>query len=66
MVPKFSFDKRRIKFLLLEGIHANATESLAANGYANVKTLPKSLTGEALKTASEGHPFPRASGPGRN
>jgi D-3-phosphoglycerate dehydrogenase len=51
MQPRFSFDKRRIKFLFLEGIHANATETLAAHGYANVKTLPKSLTGEALKTA---------------
>jgi D-3-phosphoglycerate dehydrogenase len=51
MQPRFSFDKRRIKFLFLEGIHANATAALAANGYANVKAVPKSLTGEALKTA---------------
>ncbi|HRG54946.1 MAG TPA: NAD(P)-dependent oxidoreductase, partial [Lacunisphaera sp.] len=50
-MQKLSFDKRRIKFLLLEGIHANATSALTADGYASVRNLPKSLTGDALKAA---------------
>ena len=50
-MQRYSFDKRRIKFLFLEGIHAKATEALAARGYTNVKSLPKSLTGDALKAA---------------
>jgi D-3-phosphoglycerate dehydrogenase len=50
-MQKLSFDKRRIKFLFLEGIHAKAVETLAAHGYTNVKSLPKSLTGDALKAA---------------
>jgi D-3-phosphoglycerate dehydrogenase / 2-oxoglutarate reductase len=48
---KLSFDKRRIKFLLLEAIHAKAEEAMAAAGYTNVRSLPKSLTGDALKAA---------------
>ena len=43
MQPRFSFDKRRIKFLFLEWIHANATAALAANGYANVKAVPSRI-----------------------
>ena len=50
-MQKHSFDKRRIKFLFLEGIHANAVEVLAHDGYATVRHLPKSLTGDALKAA---------------
>jgi len=50
-MQKLSFDKRRIKFLFLEGIHANATDALARDGYTAVKNLAKSLTGDALKTA---------------
>lgn len=50
-MQKHSFDKRRIKVLLLEGIHQNAVDVLNASGYSSVKTLPKSLTGDALKTA---------------
>ena len=50
-MQKFSFDKRRIKFLFLEGIHANATTALAQGGYSTVRSLPKSLTGDALKAA---------------
>ncbi len=50
-MQKVSFDKRRIKFLFLEGIHANATEALACDGYPAVRSLPKSLTGDALKAA---------------
>lgn len=50
-MQKHSFDKRRIKVLLLEGIHQNAVDVLNASGYSSVKTLPKSLTGDALKAA---------------
>jgi D-3-phosphoglycerate dehydrogenase len=50
-MQKHSFDKRRIKVLLLEGIHQNAVDVLEASGYSSVKTLPKSLTGDALKAA---------------
>ena len=50
-MQKHSFDKRRIKFLFLEGIHANAVEVLAHDGYSTVRHLPKSLTGDALKAA---------------
>lgn len=50
-MKKLSFDKRRIKFLFLEGLHANATEALTRDGYTSVRNLPKSLTGDALKAA---------------
>ncbi len=50
-MQKHSFDKRRIKVLLLEGIHQNAVDVLNASGYSSVKTLPKSLNGDALKAA---------------
>jgi len=50
-MQKLSFDKRRIKFLFLEGIHANALDALATDGYSAVRSLPKSLTGDALKAA---------------
>ena len=50
-MQRFSFDKRRIKFLFLENIHPKATEALAASGYTNVRSLPKSLAGDALKSA---------------
>src|SRR6195952_1478737 len=50
-MEKLSFDKRRIKFLFLEGIHANATDALTRDGYSSVKNLGKSLTGDALKAA---------------
>jgi D-3-phosphoglycerate dehydrogenase len=50
-VQKLSFDKRRIKFLFLEGLHANATDALTRDGYTSVRNLTKSLTGDALKAA---------------
>lgn len=50
-MQKHSFDKRRIKVLLLEGIHQNAIDVLNASGYSSIKLLPKSLTGDALKAA---------------
>ena len=50
-MQKLSFDKRRIKYLFLEGIHAKASEALATAGYTALKSLPKSLAGDALKAA---------------
>lgn len=50
-MEKLSFDKRRIKFLFLEGLHANATDALTRDGYTSVKNLAKSLTGDALKAS---------------
>jgi D-3-phosphoglycerate dehydrogenase len=50
-MQKLSFDKRRIKFLFLEGLHANATDALTRDGYSSVKNLAKSLTGDAFKAA---------------
>ncbi len=50
-MQKLSFDKRRIKFLFLEGVHAQATTALAQAGYTAVRNLPKSLTDDALKAA---------------
>ena len=50
-MQKLSFDKRRIKFLFLEGVHAHATAALAQAGYPAVRNLPKSLAEDALKAA---------------
>ncbi|MFT3800228.1 MAG: phosphoglycerate dehydrogenase [Burkholderiaceae bacterium] len=46
---KPSLDKAKIRFLLLEGVHPSAVESLAAAGYRNVETLPGSLPEDELK-----------------
>jgi len=43
-----SFEKRKIKFLLLEGIHPNAVTALTRAGYENVETLKTSLEGDEL------------------
>ncbi len=48
-MSKTSLDKSKIKFLLLEGIHASASEVLRRAGYSQIETLPKALQGEELK-----------------
>ncbi|HVU18858.1 MAG TPA: phosphoglycerate dehydrogenase [Candidatus Didemnitutus sp.] len=50
-MQKLSFDKGRIKVLLLEAIHPGAAEMFTRDGYSSVKILPKSLSGDALKSA---------------
>jgi D-3-phosphoglycerate dehydrogenase len=50
MVPKYSLDKRKIKILLLEGIHDSATEFFHANGYTNIESLPGSINDATLKS----------------
>ncbi len=43
-----SLDKAKIKFLLLEGIHPSAEETLRRLGYSNIETHPKALPEDAL------------------
>ena len=44
----FSLDKSKIKFLLLEGVHHSAVETLKASGYSNVEYLKAALSEEQL------------------
>lgn len=46
-----SFDKRKIKVLLLEGVHASAVETLQAAGYSNLTRLDHALQGDDLAQA---------------
>src|SRR4051812_15203414 len=43
-----SFDKNKLKFLLLEGIHQSAVRTLHAAGYTNLELLSKSLSEKEL------------------
>ena len=45
---KTSLDKAKIKFLLLEGVHQSAVDSLAIAGYTNVEYVSTALSGDAL------------------
>lgn len=44
-----SLDKRKIRFLLLEGVHQSAVDSLKAQGYTNIDYLSTSLPEDKLK-----------------
>ena len=44
-----SFRKSKIKFLLLEGVHQSALDTLNRAGYDNVEYLKTSLTEDELK-----------------
>ena len=46
-----SVAKDKLKFVLLEGIHATAQEALQRDGYTQVATSPKALAGAALTEA---------------
>ena len=46
---KTSTDKNKIKFLLLEGIHASATTVLRAAGYTQIESLGSALPDDELK-----------------
>ncbi len=46
---KTSTDKSRIKFLLLEGIHPSAVNTLRAAGYTQIESLPGALPDAELK-----------------
>jgi D-3-phosphoglycerate dehydrogenase len=57
MTPSVSFPRERIRFLLLEGVHESAVESLYRFGYTNVERLKHALTGDDLHTALKGVHF---------
>ncbi|WP_196139188.1 phosphoglycerate dehydrogenase [Aliikangiella sp. G2MR2-5] len=51
-----SFDKAKIKIVLLEGIHASAVKVFENSGYSNIVTAPKSLPFDELKsTLADAH-----------
>lgn len=50
-MSKTSLEKDRIKFLLLEGVHQTAIDTLHRNGYTNIEYHKKALAGEELKAA---------------
>ncbi len=52
-----SFDKSKLKVLLLEGIHPTAERIFRDSGYANIETVKTALTGEELKAKLEGVHF---------
>jgi len=48
---RLSLQKDKLKFVLLEGIHQSAVDTLAADGYTNVTCYPKALSGHKLLDA---------------
>lgn len=51
MTNKVSLDKSKIKFVLFEGVHQNALDTLHAAGYSNIDYYKKALDGDELKEA---------------
>ena len=49
--PRLSVPKEKLKFVLLEGIHASAVEALREDGYTNIEVHSKSLSGAELIAA---------------
>ncbi len=45
---QLSVPKKKLKFVLLEGIHPSAVDALRQDGYTQVVTSPKALEGDAL------------------
>ena len=52
-----SFDKSKLKILLLEGIHSSAERIFRDAGYQNIETVKTALTSEELKSRQEGVHF---------
>jgi D-3-phosphoglycerate dehydrogenase len=52
-----SLQKSKIKFLLLEGVHPSAVETLERSGYTNIEQHKKALPPEELKVAIAGAHF---------
>src|SRR3990167_7213869 len=48
-MSKTSLDKSKIKFLLLEGVHQNAVDTLKAAGYSNIEYHKGALSDDELK-----------------
>jgi D-3-phosphoglycerate dehydrogenase len=57
MMTPTSFEKSKIKVLLLEGVHPSAIATLAKAGYTNVESLKTSLGPEELKAKVKGVHF---------
>jgi len=53
---RLSLPKDKLKFVLLEGIHPSAVQTLNAEGYTQVVTAPKALAGaELIDTIADAH-----------
>jgi len=50
MAPKYSLDKRKIKILLMEGIHESAIDFFHSNGYTNIEAIPGAPDDASLKS----------------
>lgn len=50
-MAKVSLEKEKIKFLLVEGVHQKALDSLKAAGYTNIEYYKGALDTDALKAA---------------
>jgi len=48
LTPPLSLDKAKIRFLMLEGMHANALDVLHQHGYTNIEYLKTALDESAL------------------
>lgn len=48
-MSKTSLDKSKIRFLLLEGVHQSAVDTLKAAGYSNIEYISKALPEAELK-----------------
>ena len=48
-MAKVSLEKEKIKFLLVEGVHQKAVDSLRAAGYTNIEFHKGALDSEQLK-----------------
>ena len=51
MTQRLSIAKEKLRFVLLEGIHASAVDALQRDGYTDVVTSPKALAGDELLAA---------------
>ncbi|TQV69665.1 phosphoglycerate dehydrogenase [Exilibacterium tricleocarpae] len=55
-MAKISLDKDKIRFLLLEGVHQSAVDTLKADGYTNIDYLKTSLPeAELIERISDAH-----------
>ena len=56
MSSRLSLAKDKLKFVLFEGIHATAVDAIRGDGYTNLVTYPKALTGdELIEAISDAH-----------
>jgi Phosphoglycerate dehydrogenase and related dehydrogenases len=52
-----SFDKSKLKILLLEGVHPSAERVFRDAGYVNIESVKTALSGDELKAKLEGVHF---------